>query len=138
MTLVRTFIQQHYHHHHHRLLCTYCLFHSICLNPRNSSIIHLLHPPCFTSSCPESVSSARHQRHRLHTSHPVSQNQGPHSIKYVKAFTLCIFYDYSHKFLLFVCQVIVTLRDICDNFLPFLFEPGVWCPFLNPKLTNKI
>ena len=90
MTLVHTFTQQHYHHdhhhhhrhhnHHHHLLCACCLSHSICLNPPNSSIIHLLHPPCFTSSCPESVSSAGHQM-----SHPVSQNQGLHSNQYVKA-----------------------------------------------------
>lgn len=88
-TLVHTFTQAHHHHyHHHHFLCACCLSRSICSNLPDSSNIHLLRPPiwspCFTPSCPESVSPAKHQCDRLHTSHPVSQNQGLHRSQYIK------------------------------------------------------
>lgn len=48
---------------------------SVCLIETFQVFQHLpIWPPCFPSSCPESVSPPEHQCDRLHTSHPVSQN----------------------------------------------------------------
>lgn len=77
MTPVHTFTRR-YHH----FLCACSLFHFL----KPSQFIHYpplrppTLPPCLTPSCPESVSPAGRQCDWLHTSHPVSQNQGLHQM----------------------------------------------------------